>query len=569
MFCKRCGKEIPNDSNVCQYCGSQVTPRTSANTYTNFNNTTVNQAPPVPQKKKKKTPWKIIAPIVAVLLIIAIIFGVFACSNSKKKAAEEKLRQILAESTTKPVVEFMCEDYDGDGTYEAYAVVGDSEEKEEYVEYSDADICFVNEEEAEVIKESVRGHANGTIEVGNTIYVSLEVYDDGAETGKSFIYTAEDSESVESDISGKYSDVREEDGKVIGKDENGNEIEVELTDKNEDDKSDNGSDTDSRAEVNPNIIEDVRNAKVGDIVEFGSYPQSEVKDPALLEKLNAQELNWISYGYYSGTGDYNDGKMKSGDWMKYADIIFEGKKYRAVTFSEYRPERTNDINSTENSEQDENGYTINNVYFFKYESLKWRVLNPLDGFLMCENLIDCQAFNNTVYFDEGLDDFYQDVSCKAYANNYKVSSIRSWLNGSFYDIAFIADEYVKIKSTNLDNSCWTSDSHKYDGENTDDKIFLLSYSTITNESYGFLGTYGSDPYRSSICTDYAECQGLRVHFEFKDYNGDSNWLLRSSGDVSGSEGSCIGVEGTLSPMDPAIGVNCNTGIRPALKLNME
>ncbi|MBQ7957079.1 MAG: hypothetical protein IJ279_03485, partial [Clostridia bacterium] len=112
-------------------------------------------------------------------------------------------------------------------------------EKEEYVEYSDADICFVNEEEAEVIKESVRGHANGTIEVGNTIYVSLEVYDDGAETGKSFIYTAEDSESVESDISGKYSDVREEDGKVIGKDENGNEIEVELTDKNVDETDDN------------------------------------------------------------------------------------------------------------------------------------------------------------------------------------------------------------------------------------------------------------------------------------------------------------------------------------------
>ncbi|MBQ7956429.1 MAG: zinc-ribbon domain-containing protein [Clostridia bacterium] len=239
MFCKRCGKEIPNNSNVCQYCGSQVTPRTSANTYTNFNNTTVNQAPSAPQKNQKKTPWKIIAPVVAVLLIIAIVFGVFACANNKKKAAEEKLRQILEESTTKPIVEFMCEDYNGDGRYEAFAVVGESEDKAEYIEYSEADICHVNEEEAEVIKESVRGHSNGTIEVGNTIYVSLEVYDDGVETGKSFIYTSDDNKYVEPDVSGKYSDVHEEDGKIFGKDENGNEIEVELTDRNEDESEDN------------------------------------------------------------------------------------------------------------------------------------------------------------------------------------------------------------------------------------------------------------------------------------------------------------------------------------------
>ncbi|MBQ7956992.1 MAG: zinc-ribbon domain-containing protein [Clostridia bacterium] len=241
MFCKRCGKEIPNNSNVCQYCGSQVTPRTSSNTYTNFNNPTINnhyQAPPAPQKNNKKTPWKIIAPIVAVLLIIAIVFGVFACANNKKKAAEEKLRQILEESTTKPIVEFMCEDYDGDGRYEAFAVVGKSEEKAEYIEYSEADICHVNEEEAEVIKESVRGHSNGTIEVGNTIYVSLEVYDDGAETGKSFIYTSEDNKYVEPDVSGKFAEVHEEDGKILGKDENGNEIEVELTDRNEEENSD-------------------------------------------------------------------------------------------------------------------------------------------------------------------------------------------------------------------------------------------------------------------------------------------------------------------------------------------
>ena len=281
MFCKRCGKEIPNDSNVCQYCGSQVTPRTSANTYTNFNNTTVNQAPSAPQKNQKKTPWKIIAPVVAVLLIIAIVFGVFACANNKKKAAEEKLRQILEESTTKPIVEFMCEDYDGDGRYEAFAVVGESEEKAEYIEYSEADICHVNEEEAEVIKESVRGHSNGTIEVGNTIYVSLEVYDDGVETGKSFIYTSEDNKYVEPDVSGKYANVHEEDGKILGKDENGNEIEVELTDRNEEDKTESETENLTEATTTDNSPE------VGEYIKFGKFEQDNDTSNG------AEEIEWL------------------------------------------------------------------------------------------------------------------------------------------------------------------------------------------------------------------------------------------------------------------------------------
>lgn len=55
----------------------------------------------------------------------------------------------------------------------------------------------------------------------------------------------------------------------------------------------------------------------GSKIEFGSYPQSEVTDADEVAKLEADSENylWVSYKYYSGTGDRTDGKMESGDFM--------------------------------------------------------------------------------------------------------------------------------------------------------------------------------------------------------------------------------------------------------------
>lgn len=44
--------------------------------------------------------------------------------------------------------------------------------------------------------------------------------------------------------------------------------------------------------------------KVGDIVEFGYYPQSEVTDPSLVSALDKVSKTWVSYGYYSGDESY-------------------------------------------------------------------------------------------------------------------------------------------------------------------------------------------------------------------------------------------------------------------------
>lgn len=142
---------------------------------------------------------------------------------------------------------------------------------------------------------------------------------------------------------------------------------------------------------------DVSGYKVGDIIEFGSYPQSEVTDRNLKTEILSllytkiavgESQGFVSYGYYSGTGNA-DGQMKPGDYMKYADVEYEGEKYRGVMFSSYRPHYTTLTCSTDGigSFQDDNGYYIDNIYWFKYEPLEWRVLDPDEGFLLCENVI--------------------------------------------------------------------------------------------------------------------------------------------------------------------------------------
>lgn len=188
--------------------------------------------------------------------------------------------------------------------------------------------------------------------------------------------------------------------------------------------------------------------KQGDVIEFGSYPQSNVTDSALIAELNAQGGAWTSYGYYSGSEDH--GSMQPSDYMRYKDVVYGGAKYRGVVFDSYRPYWTVYPSSSGNTYQDDNGYTTGTVYWFKYEPIRWRVLDPDEGLVMCESIIDSQAYSNTTYTHNS--EYWNDASHTHYANDYATSSIRNWLKDSFYEIAFTYEEKAKIGTTTLDNS---------------------------------------------------------------------------------------------------------------------
>ena len=292
--------------------------------------------------------------------------------------------------------------------------------------------------------------------------------------------------------------------------------------------------------------------RVGDIVEFGSYPQSRVTDSSLVSALNGVSKNWVSYDYYSGDG--NLCSMKSGDWMKYADFTYKGTKYRAVIFSQYRPWHTSYSPSSSYTFQDNNGYTTNNIYYFKYEPLKWRVLDPSTGLVLCENIIDSQAYSNTIYSYNSS--YWNDAEHTHYANDYATSSIRAWLNDDFYNTAFSSSQKASILTSELDNKAYSTSYSEYDSKTTYDKVFLLSWSEIQNTAYGF----SSSSARQAKGTDYAKCQGLGVDSSSK----CSIQRLRSAGDDS--DNACeVYSGGDLNYY--WIVDRTDSGVRPALKIS--
>lgn len=296
--------------------------------------------------------------------------------------------------------------------------------------------------------------------------------------------------------------------------------------------------------------------KVGDIISFGSYPQSRVTDSSTVSALDKISKNWVSYGYYSGDG--TGGSMKQGDWMKYADITYNGAKYRAVTFSQYRPWYTSYKSSSDCTYQDDNGYTPNNIYYFKYEPLEWRVLDPKTGFVICKNIIDSQAYSNITYNYENEN--WNDAEHTHYANDYATSSIRKWLNDDFYNTAFSASQKANILTTELDNRAYSTSYSKYDSETTYDKVFLLSWSEMQNTAYGFPANIGTSSARQAKGTDYAKCQGLWVSSS----NECSTQRLRSAGNYS--DYTCY-VNSYGFP-NYYWGVDLtNYGVRPAIKIS--
>ena len=297
----------------------------------------------------------------------------------------------------------------------------------------------------------------------------------------------------------------------------------------------------------------------GTVINFGSYPQSKVTDSATISALDSVAKSWKSYNYYSGTGDYRDGKMVSSDYMQYADIKIDGAKYRAVKFTQYRPYCTGYISSSSGSQQDNNGYTIGNTFYFKYEPLKWRVLDASTGFIVCDSAIDSQPYNNYVLYAD--DEYWGDSNKKYFASNWENSSLRAWLNNEFYNTAFTEMQQNKIQQLTRKNK--NKFDSKFDGSSTSDKITLLSYEDILNTKYGFESSINkSDAARKRSSSDYAKCQGINVIS-----NDDNPWLLRTPS-YSGYA-ACLGSVGYdyITYGHCSVG-NTDFGIVPALNLSV-
>ena len=300
---------------------------------------------------------------------------------------------------------------------------------------------------------------------------------------------------------------------------------------------------------------------VGDIIELGSYPQSEVTDKTLRNKLSAlagSVNNWLSFNYYI--------KGNKSNFMKYKDVEYNNSKYRGVYFTSYRPDFTTEANGWV---QQSNGYNILTIYWFRYEPLLWQILSydytTDTAVMLSKSVIDSQEYYHN----------YQTrtISGKTvYPNNYENSDIRKWLNNSFYNIAFTSTEKQSIVATSLDNSAYIGESYsledginyyemptgstEYNSNSTTDNIWLLSY----DEAVKFNDNISDE---NAETTKYAKVQGLYAQY-------GSSWRLRTAGCYY--DYACIAYSDYVSPFNTnADGVvyDSKIGIRPALTLKLD
>ncbi len=167
----------------------------------------------------------------------------------------------------------------------------------------------------------------------------------------------------------------------------------------------------------------------------------------------------------------------------------------------------------------------------------------------------------------GLDE--QPYNTKWTEVTWKGCTLRTWLNGTFMNKAFTANEQTGILMTNVDNSSsqgysgWSTSG----GNNTQDKIFLLSYA----EANQYLDvTYDdSNNMKSRVApTAYAKKQGADTSDYYKTADGDESgwWWLRSPGKKL-SAAARVYYDGSLSNN---YYVNYGSAcVRPALWVDLE
>lgn len=200
--------------------------------------------------------------------------------------------------------------------------------------------------------------------------------------------------------------------------------------------------------------------------------------------------------------------------------------------------------------------------------IKWRVLNITDDelFLLSDKILDYKWYGRT------NDTVWGNSMIRSWLNGYDSSKNSDKINFStenFYNIAFTEDEKKNICDTHVHTEGTNGVSG---GNDTVDKVFLLSREEVTNKEYGFHGKKSDgDPSRQAIQTEYSSSN--REVFILPEANQPFTYLLRTPDyhktyKRTGLAASVWG-SGLVADATDATGgwglVNFR-GIRPAIKL---
>ena len=300
-------------------------------------------------------------------------------------------------------------------------------------------------------------------------------------------------------------------------------------------------------ELNP-----VRYTRDGDYIYFGYWPQTLERDETVVAKLN--EMAGTPPLPRDKENPYNWESHEGTTYMWQKIVIYNGTKYLGVQMNDYRASGVYSLRSYIM----ENGYFTLEVYWFKYEPIKWRILTTSgnSAYIMSDIALDSFSIQPDRK-EENRDGLYASynnstgVPDGTYANNWEYCFLRGWLNETFYNEVFNGLQKEIIKTVKLDNSARSSNPNDYPnyygygekaGKNkfadqckdTDDKIFLLSLRDITTTAYGFnKDVRAKDPARNLQATDFAKLHGAPMNTNDKKY---VTWYTRSPAPANGNQG---------------------------------
>ena len=296
----------------------------------------------------------------------------------------------------------------------------------------------------------------------------------------------------------------------------------------------------------------VKYTREGKYIYFGHWPQTLERDETVIAKLN--EMAGKPPLPRDKENPYNWESHEGTTYMWQKIVIYNGTKYLGVQMNDYRASGVYSLSSYIMK----NGYFTFEVYWFKYEPIKWRILTTSgnSAFIMSDIALDSFSIqpNRKGEIRDGLYADYNNspgVPDGTYANNWEYCFLRQWLNDTFYNAVFNGLQKEIIKTAHLDNTARSSNPNDYPkyygyaenaGKNkfadqckdTDDKIFLLSLRDITTTAYGFnKDVLAEDPARNLQATDFAKLHGAPMNTNDKKY---VTWYTRSPSPANGNQG---------------------------------
>lgn len=218
---------------------------------------------------------------------------------------------------------------------------------------------------------------------------------------------------------------------------------------------------------------------------------------------------------------------------------------------------------------DESGVTTwDTVYFGKYwqndtdcngkadkkdekDPIRWRVLsvNGNDTFLMADQILDGRRYHDW------------DVE-----TTWENCSLRVWLNNEFLNDAFTGEEQDAIMITDVVNED-NPENRAEGGNNTFDKVYILSFREAVNVAYGFDENYGSRSLSRNVAyTDYTISHHT-FPMDIGSPQAIGGWWLRTPG-YKNETAIDVGCYGSMVDLGGRP-VDWYYGVRPVMHLKLD